>query len=72
LKTIKRVSSHSLRKEFPALKSRLPTLWTNGYFSVSAVGGAPLTVIKRDVEKQKDVEASQGVQIPHGADGTSV
>jgi len=32
VKYLKGISSHSLRKEFPSLKSRLPTLWTNSYF----------------------------------------
>src|SRR5437660_5372116 len=48
------VSWHSLRQEFRALKSRLPTLGTNSYF-VSTVGGAPLAVIQQYVEKQKNV-----------------
>jgi len=47
-------SSHHLRQEFPWLKSRLPTLWTNSYF-VSTVGGAPLAVIKQYIENQKNV-----------------
>ena len=34
-------SSRYLRQEFPWLKSRLPTLWTNSYF-VATVGGAPI------------------------------
>ena len=51
---IKGVSSHALRTEFPALKSRLPTLWTNSYF-VSTVGGAPLEAIKKYIENQKNV-----------------
>ena len=34
-------SSRDLRQEFPWLKSRLPTLWTNSYF-VATVGGAPI------------------------------
>lgn len=38
-------SSRLLRQEFPALKSRLPTLWTNSWFC-STVGGAPLSVVK--------------------------
>ena len=49
---IKGVSSHALRIEFPTLKSRLPTLWTNSYF-VSTVGGAPLSVIKEYIENQE-------------------
>ena len=51
---IKGVSSHTLRNEFPFLKSRLPTLWTNAYF-VSTVGGAPLSAIKEYIENQKYV-----------------
>ena len=49
---IKGVSSHALRCEFPSLKSRLPSLWTNSYF-VSTVGGAPLEAIKQYIENQK-------------------
>lgn len=47
-------SSHHLREEFPWLRKRLPTLWTNSYF-VSTVGGAPLAVIKQYIENQKNV-----------------
>ncbi len=47
-------TSRLLRQEFPWLKSRLPTLWTNSYF-VSTVGGAPLAVIKQYIENQKNV-----------------
>jgi putative transposase len=47
-------SSRFLRQEFPWLKSRLPTLWTNSYF-VSTVGGAPVAVIKQYIENQKNV-----------------
>src|SRR3982074_435319 len=53
VKAIKGRSSRLLREEFPWLKSRLPSLWTNSYF-VATVGGAPLSVIKRYVQTQKD------------------
>ena len=53
VKQIKGRSSRVLRAEFPALKSRLPTLWTNSYF-VATVGGATLEVVKRYVENQKN------------------
>lgn len=53
VKAIKGRSSRLLRQEFSWLKSRLPTLWTNSYF-VATVGGAPLSVINRYVESQKD------------------
>ena len=51
---IKGSTSHALRSEFPQLKSRRPTLWTNSYF-VSTVGGAPLSAIKQYIENQKNV-----------------
>jgi putative transposase len=47
-------SSRLLRQEFPRLRSRLPTLWTNSYF-VATVGGAPLAVIQQYIEDQKNV-----------------
>jgi putative transposase len=47
-------SSRYLRQEFPKLKTRMPTLWTNSYF-VSTVGGAPFSVIKQYIENQKHV-----------------
>lgn len=54
VKLIKGKSSRLLRKEFPYLTTRLPTLWSNSYF-VSTVGGAPLSVIKQYIENQKYV-----------------
>ncbi len=54
VKKIKGRSSRLLREEFPHLKSRIPTLWTNSYFC-STVGGAPLQVIKQYIEEQKTV-----------------
>ena len=55
VRSIKGFSSHTLRKEYPSLKSRLPTLWTNSYF-VSTVGGAPLSAIKQYIENQARTE----------------
>jgi putative transposase len=54
VKLAKGRSSHLLRREFPGLRSRLPTLWTNSYF-VSTVGGSPLAVVKQYIENQKRV-----------------
>ena len=54
VKRIKGRTSHDLREEFPWLKKRLPTLWTNSYF-VSTVGGAPLAIVKQYIESQKGV-----------------
>ena len=60
VKQIKGTTSRILRKEFPELCTKLPTLWTNSYF-VSTVGGAPLEVIKQYIESQK---TSQRQEIP--------
>jgi putative transposase len=54
VRLIKGRSSRLLRQEFPLLKRKLPTLWTNSYF-VSTVGGAPLSVMKQSIENQKHV-----------------
>jgi len=53
VKQIKGRSSRLLRQEFPHLKSRMPTLWTNSYF-VATTGGATLEVVKRYVENQRN------------------
>lgn len=61
VRLIKGRSSRYLRQEFPTLKTRMPTLWTNSYF-VSTVGGTlsggqvtPLAVMKQYIENQKHV-----------------
>jgi putative transposase len=53
VKLLKGYSSHQLRLEFPALKRRLTSLWTNAYF-VATVGGVTLDTLKRYVASQKD------------------
>ncbi|HIX83477.1 MAG TPA: IS200/IS605 family transposase [Candidatus Megamonas gallistercoris] len=52
VKALKGRTSRILRQEYPWLRSRIPTLWTNSYFC-STVGGAPLSVIKQYIENQK-------------------
>ncbi|HCA94932.1 MAG TPA: IS200/IS605 family transposase [Cyanobacteria bacterium UBA9226] len=54
LRYMKGRSSRLLRQEFPWLKSRLPTLWTNSYFCAT-VGGAPLEIVKQYIQNQKNV-----------------
>lgn len=54
VKQIKAQSSRLLRQEFPSLKTRMPTLWTNSYF-VATVGGSTLDVIEQYVENQRNV-----------------
>ena len=55
VRQLKGRSSHVLRRKFPSLASRLPTLWTNSYF-VSTVGGLPLSGIEQYIENQKRSE----------------
>ena len=43
---LKGYTSRTLRREFPALSSRLPTLWTRSYY-VESVGHISETVIKK-------------------------
>jgi putative transposase len=52
VRLVKGRSSRLLRQEFPRLRSRLPTLWTNSYF-VSTRGGAPLELVKKYIEGQQ-------------------
>lgn len=52
VKALKGRTSRILRQEYPWLRSRIPTLWTNSYFCPT-VGGAPLSVIKQYIENQK-------------------
>ena len=54
VRLLKGRSSRLLRQEFPVLKRKLPTLWTNRYF-VSTIGGVSLSVMKHYIENQKHV-----------------
>ena len=58
VKKLKGRTSRILRDEFPHLRKRLPTLWTNSYF-VSTVGGAPLSVVKQYIENQQLSESKK-------------
>jgi putative transposase len=51
---IKGHSSRLLRQEFPVLKRKLSTLWTNSYF-LGTTGGAQLRIITQSIEQQKHV-----------------
>lgn len=52
VKLLKGFSSHALRQEFPVLKRKLPSLWTNSYYAAT-VGGVTIETLKRYVENQK-------------------
>lgn len=45
-------SSFELRKEFPYLKSRLPSLWTRSYYCES-IGSISASAITKYIENQK-------------------
>ena len=51
---LKGYTSRILRKEFPKLKSRLPTLWTRSYYCES-IGHISEETIKKYIEDQKNV-----------------
>lgn len=71
IKRIKGRSSHDLREEFPWLKSRIPTLWTNSYF-VSTVGGAPLAQVRKYIERQKEKAAEKQTKIACSSAGEAL
>ena len=50
--TIKGYTSHELRKEFPELKSKLPTLWSRSYF-ISTHGHISDKTIQKYIAEQK-------------------
>lgn len=52
VKSMKGYTASILRDEFPSLKTRMPTLWTNSYF-VSTVADTPSEVIKQYINAQK-------------------
>ncbi|HZU01730.1 MAG TPA: IS200/IS605 family transposase [Ktedonobacteraceae bacterium] len=52
VKYIKGATAHQLRQEFPHLKQKLPSLWTNAYYC-GTVGGVTLQTVERYVETQK-------------------
>jgi putative transposase len=49
---VKGSTSHQLRKEFPELNSRLPSLWTRSYYAGTA-GHVSAETIQRYIERQK-------------------
>lgn len=52
VKFVKGATAHQLRQEFPQLKKKLPSLWTNSYY-VGTTGGVTIETVKRYVESQK-------------------
>ncbi|MGW4631710.1 IS200/IS605 family transposase [Nocardia sp. NPDC004415] len=52
VKQIKARTSRALRQEFPQVKSRIPTLWTNSYF-VATVGDAAQGSVEQYVADQR-------------------
>ena len=51
---IKGNTSHTLRKEFPQLKSRLPSLWTHSYY-IGTAGEVSSETIRKYIEAQGGV-----------------
>ena len=49
---IKGYTSHVLRREFPKLRSRLPSLWSRSYY-VGTAGEVSAETIRRYIEAQK-------------------
>lgn len=45
--------AHELRREFPRLKTRLPSLWSRSCF-ISSVGAVSLEAVKKYIDNQKN------------------
>ena len=52
IKQFKGVSSYKIRKEYPYLKSKMPSLWSESYFSCS-IGHINEDTIAKYIENQK-------------------
>lgn len=52
VKAIKGRTSNQLRREFPELVTKLPTLWTRSYF-VATAGNVSQETIQKYIEEQK-------------------
>jgi putative transposase len=50
---MKGFTSHTLREEFPELKSRLPSLWSRSYY-VGSAGAVSAATIQTYIEQQKE------------------
>lgn len=50
---LKAISTKVLKKEFPEIKSKLPTLWTRSAF-ISTVGAVSLDTVRSYIENQKN------------------
>ena len=53
VRKIKGYTAHTIRKEYPWMKSRLPSLWTRSRF-IAFVGAVSLEVVKQYIEEQRD------------------
>ena len=49
---LKGYTAHVLRREFPALNTRLPNLWTRSYY-VSTAGHVSAATVRRYIDAQK-------------------
>ena len=54
VRQIKGYTAHTIREEYPWMKSRLPSLWTRSRF-ISTAGAVSLEVVTRYIESQKGV-----------------
>jgi putative transposase len=60
VKAIKTRSATALRTEFPSLRSRLPSLWTNSYLVTTLGSGAQTSMIQQYVDGQKTRAGARG------------
>ena len=52
VRKIKGYTAHTLRQEYPWIRTRLPSLWTRSRF-IASVGSGSLQTVKQYIEEQK-------------------
>lgn len=56
-------TAHTIREEFPVMKSRLPSLWMGSKF-ISTIGSVSLEVVKQSIANQKSLICTFGAKHP--------
>lgn len=62
VKSFKRYTSKILRNEFPILKTKMPTLWTNSYFVSTEGDEVPPEIINQYMKNQKTSQRQKDKQ----------
>ena len=65
MRKIKGYTAHTIRKEYPWMKSRLPSMWTRSRF-VASVGAVSLEVVKQYTVRTASTSVRDGIEEQKG------